>query len=443
MAQVFLLEQDQEIANILHKSLEAQFDLSVCRFKSSAEIIAMLGLVTDVIFIIVDDKSADTVCEAIISSNKQMPLYVIGNWQAKENSFVVARNKDWWTDLLSQIKNKFPQKNQKNDGDVKPLYVPMTIDFFCTSQAKILNADVFVKIKKSEDEVHYIKRLHKGEILDVSEIEKYKLAGVREFYLIKGDFNKIVGNLTKNLGNLLDHQGLKGEKAQEIIKKSYALTRDKLLAVGLDEDAEALVSKAVTKLNEEIGENQTLANYLAMIKRDTDSFGYNHTLLTLMIINKIILRFDWDSPLTRLKFTYLCFFHDISLQEDIFTKVHSDEDIERMKLKKETVHLIMNHAKESGDILDKFKEIPLGLSHIVREHHGSRNGFGFPPSFSAQLSPMSMVFITTEDFVLKYLSLETVSREGLEKIFIEMEKKFDRLTFAQTVMAIRHMTLGK
>ncbi len=52
----------------------------------------------------------------------------------------------------------------------------------------------------------------------------------------------------------------------------------------------------------------------------------------------------------------------------------------------------------AAEIIVKYPGAPMGADVIIRQHHGINHGVGFSDQYSANLSPMSIVFILAEDF---------------------------------------------
>lgn len=81
---------------------------------------------------------------------------------------------------------------------------------------------------------------------------------------------------------------------------------------------------------------------------------------------------------------------------------------------------------------------------ILSEHHGSKSGIGFPKTLSIAIAPLSMMFIVVEDFVDSFLKIKDLpTRNDFEAIFNRLEKKYTKVTYAQTLSALRKMPLGR
>ena len=105
---------------------------------------------------------------------------------------------------------------------------------------------------------------------------------------------------------------------------------------------------------------------------------------------------------------------------------------------------VLSHALESAKIVDQFPKIPQGIGAIIKEHHGSKTGVGFVETYSANLMPLSMMFIVTENFVDALLKIPgTPKSTDMKKIFSEMQPKFNKSTYGQTLDALQNMTIRK
>lgn len=161
-------------------------------------------------------------------------------------------------------------------------------------------------------------------------------------------------------------------------------------------------------------------------------------------MHKVSPHFDWDFVIIKEKLTALAFFHDISLKESRLMQINSQKDLDESDLTPAEKNIILNHANASAIILDSYKELPNGISAIVREHHASKSGIGFTDNLSIAIAPIAMMFVVIENFIDKFMKLpQPVSKQQIDDIFIHLESTYTKVTYKQTVVALMAIVKGK
>ena len=144
------------------------------------------------------------------------------------------------------------------------------------------------------------------------------------------------------------------------------------------------------------------------------------------------------------KLSYVAYFHNISLKNEDFMKIKTMEELKAADLQKSEDEMILNHAHLSASIVEKFPMVPEGVGTIIKEHHGAKNGVGFPESLSICITPLSMMFLVVEDFVDEFLKVsEKPTKDDFERIFTKLNTRYTKLTYAQALNALIDMIYKK
>jgi hypothetical protein len=342
-------------------------------------------------------------------------------------------------DMVGKITGKQATSDGKNN---EAAYLPIPVTYFLNIQETSMGCDVFIRVKKSEGEFQYIKRLNSNDSFNRGEIEKYISQGLKEFFIPKEHFTRFVDYVTDQL-TLKFLTPDPNVNATQFNAEAYDVTRDRISALGIDERTVALVEENIKGMARSLGDKNALSDYLANLKKNSMSFAYSHSYLTCLLLNKILKSFEWESVSVREKITYICYFHDISVTDDELLKISTQAEMEKLELPRDKQALVVNHANKSAEIVDQFPQVPIGVSSLIREHHGVKTGVGFRTSLSISLSPISMMFVVTEDFVSKFLSYPTPpNKEQMVQIFTELGEVYNKVTYAQTIIALQNSILG-
>ncbi len=315
------------------------------------------------------------------------------------------------------------------------------IEFFFNINSSSLGCDVYIRIKKSENDFQFIKRLHSNDQFTREDIEKYQSSGLKEFYISKNHFPDFVNYVTDQLIQKLSSNELIGFDRLKLSVDVFEVTKERIRMLGVDEYTKTLVDESIHSMMKSLSEKNSLAALFQMVKSHQLSYAYTHSYLIALLLHKVIESFDWKSPMIKERLSYVAYFHDISLSDEKHMMVGSQSELKKLNLTNSDEELVMKHALKSAEILEKFDELPAGISTIVKEHHGSKNGIGFPEELSISLSPLSMVFIVVEDFVNRFLTISHDPKlEDLIQIFDQLREKYKKSTYKEAFLALESMT---
>ena len=78
--------------------------------------------------------------------------------------------------------------------------------------------------------------------------------------------------------------------------------------------------------------------------------------------------------------------------------IHTEADLKASELTDAEKEHVKKHAQRSAELIAKYPGAPMASDVVIRQHHGVPHGIGFSETYSANLSPMSIVFILAHDF---------------------------------------------
>ncbi len=434
----------------LEKQLEEELTVEVTEVTSIDRALSFIQILPDLDFILLNINNFEAkefvkLENFLIDENIDVALLVIGAAIPDRQKTTLLKFNIESMNFLDLVKDIFIKNDIERKKKSAQLFTPVEIGYILEHRETPFPVDFFLRIKRSEDEFQFIKRLHANELFDDEEIEKFKKHNVTQLFIQKNDYKTFLDFSLKI--NLNKKPASKMNSAF-----NYHLTREVLSLMGVDEELEKTVSTNIKEMEANLASNEALANYLNLIKKSPDSFAYAHSSLVALILNKVVGKFDWDSKMIREKICYAAFFHDLTLVDDKLTRVHSEEDLykeatveyeflSQSKLRDKVfkdfeVEQILQHALNAAIIIEKIPSIPSGVGQIVREHHGSKNGIGFNNSQSISLQPLSMLFMVVEDFVHEMMKLEKITKADLQKIVKNLSLIYLKSNYKKAVEAL-------
>lgn len=340
---------------------------------------------------------------------------------------------------LELIENRIDEIIESNDN-YKTKFVPILAENFLNIEQFELTCDVYIKIKRTGQLDQFIKRLHANDKFTKTEVQKYINAGLKEFYIPFDDYADFINMISIELIKTFKENRNNDSDKFSINSFGYETAVERLkIFMSVDALTIKLVDESIKTMVKSLEKSDSFTAFVKQIKGKNYSFAFAHCYLIAILAEKTSRFFEWNSQQAREKLFFLAFYHDLSLTNSKWTEINSNSELEDANLKELDKILVNNHAALSAELVDRFKDIPFGLSQLIKEHHGSKTGIGFSDSLSINISPMAMVFIVLEDFTTMFLKNNIDSLEEIEKLIIILELKYTKLTYLQSISALRSL----
>lgn len=440
----------QKIINQLVEFLE--LDLTeiedITKFKSIISILPEL----DFIIIIATESNSSEIeqIERVLKDlNNEKQLIIIGNYQSTRTKTKVFSGVLDLEEIKRLINDIIFQNKLNAEKNSLNLFVPIKFSFIEEFKKIPFPVDFYLRIKQNAEDYQFIKKLLKNEIFSEEEIEKFKKFQLEFLFVTReqySDFLKFSVKLAFANNKKTDKTILKN------LDFSYHLASKSLALMGITEENVNLVNQNLELMEQTVSNEGALADYIKLINSNKMSYNYAHSYLISIFMTKVAQAFTWDSKAIREKIVYIAYFHDISLPNEHLARIHTHEDLYKEQavdyefqakskirdtiLSSEEIEKVNHHAINSSLILDQFPKVPIGVSQVVKEHHGAKNGIGFNESMSISLQPMSMLFLVVEDFVARFLDLQKPTAEDIKKMLQDLKQKYNKGNYKKSVEAI-------
>ena len=447
MSQILLVENDESLRSILKLNLIKNLGCEVVEKESVDDALSLIAILPNIDLIISRDRMGTIevgliLAQSLKKEQSSIPLLVIGKQVESYEHVVMIDAAQSWKNIILTAGKIIGIEVSFTESRVTSDYISVGIQYFLNINSSSMGCDVYIRMKKGED-YQYIKRLHSTDHFQRSDIERYKEGGLKEFYISKDHFPQFVNYVTDQLILKLDGADLINSDRISLTAEAYEVTLDRIQSLGIDDYTITIVEESIKSMESTLKETNALSDFLNSLRANKLSYSYAHSYLISLILHKIVDSFDWKTSQIKEKLTYVAYFHDISLKENTLMKIHSTPELENMLLGKDDKNLVLNHALMSAEIAERFPKVPTGVGTILKEHHGSKSGVGFPETLSIAIAPISMMFVVVEDFVGHFLRIkDTPTKADFEFIFNKLEKRYTKVTYAQTLSALQKMTLN-
>jgi CheY-like chemotaxis protein len=448
MAQVLLIEADENLRTILKLNLMKTLGLQIVEKNSAAEAISLLEVLPNIDIVITQDRLAQEntaieITNYFTNKSLSVPVIILGKNQTKYQQVCVVDTTSSWKATIEMAARVLGMVPAWDENLMVQDFVSIPVAYFLNIHNTSIGCDIYVRVKKEGGVFQYIKRLHSQDYFYREDIEKYVASGLSEFFVTKDSFPRFVNFVTEQLVSKLDQADLTGKERLQLNSESYEITLDRIHSMGIDEATIGFVQESIKSMKSSMKEGGALNNFLQLLQANQLSYFYAHSYFSCLLLHSIVGKFPWNSNQVKDKLTYLAYFHDMSLKEDHLVRINNVNDYNAYEFKSGEREKVLNHALASAQILDHFVEVPLGVSVLIKEHHGVKSGVGFADVLNTAISPVSMMFIVVESFVDEFLKLQgRATREDLEGIFSKLKIIYDKSTYAQTLAALETMTLA-
>jgi hypothetical protein len=299
--------------------------------------------------------------------------------------------------------------------------------------------DIYIKINKPEGE-DYVKRFNAGETITIFELSKYEDMGLKDLYVMRNDRSLLMTSLLKQTVDELHHA--KGDQRISVTEKTFTISTDLLRTVGISHEAKILADNTISQMVTDIKEADKLSALLLKILNDKYSYSYKRSYLISLLFSAVLPQLEWGSGdqqyIMLQKFAMVSFFHDVYLEDEQLLKIMSLDDLrkEEGKFYLNEKELVNTHANKAASLMQTYPKLPSGVDVIVRQHHGTANGMGFPEVFSTVISPLAIAFVVIEDFANLILTSKEIK---INEILSQLQAKYTLPSYRKIVTALGNM----
>lgn len=322
-------------------------------------------------------------------------------------------------DLMDKIQKIMPQEFIK----APTTYVSMSLNLL--SQFKTSPCDIYLRIGKSVKDFKYIKRIHLGHTLEMSDLQNYENKGISCLYIDWESQNLFLSKLKDMVLTMEPKENIKGiinitSEIQDIVK---TLIKDTLI----EQETIDLANTSIKAMANTISLAKTPLALLRALLTNKTSFNYKHSYLIMIFSYEILKRSDFVKTSSfknvHEMMAFVAFYHDIYLPTDEMAMIKNQKEFYLAPLNKKEKEIVKHHAKLSADLLSQYKGTPLEAAKIIKAHHGTTNGIGFSNTYSASLPYLAMIFIVVEFFIFK-LIFPVDNKGDVQQVFALCEEEF-------------------
>ncbi|MFG1499140.1 hypothetical protein ABMA70_02950 [Halobacteriovorax sp. XZX-3] len=377
----------------------------------------------------------------IIDHSIKKPVVILGEMEIDYGSFVSLPSRFSLRDISLQLIKSL----NITDEELRHLKMPDFVSVEIANFYQLSNpcCDIYIKMTKTGVD-HFVKRIYANDVLDKDIVRRYENNNLSHFFVQKEDFEKLMGQILSQSLTKVVKAFKEDKKIMEISSDTFEISQNLLNEIGITPQTVKLAKTSIVAMTKTVSGSKKLSTLLRSLLENETTYAFKRNYLTSLFFYQIIPNLGWGRgeqlKQTMDKVCYICFFHDILLREEKLLKIHSLDDMAFVDLTNEEKKLVLEHANMTTTLLQEISGIPTGIDVIVRQHHGSLNGVGFPDVYTSNLSPLAICFIVIEKYVVEILkSIEAKEKLKLNSILLELDEFFHLSSYRKIIFELKSL----
>lgn len=373
----------------------------------------------------------------------KIPLVVIGN-PAKLLPDVEVVQSSYNLQNLLRVSAKILGVTAKSMASLEvPEFFAIETQYLC--RVKTSPCQVYARDLKTQTYELISKR---GESLS-DKAKSLKEKGIEKLYVYRFDRLIIINSLSSLLTELI-----MSTPNLDVKEKSKALESGfEFVANDFCQSPEAFqevmeLANACTAAMEDVATSTpNLKSLLNILTSNKSGHLYTHTILATYVSSHILKNVSWGGQSQIEKVNFVLFFHDIVLAP-IYQKypdLKFEEDLVFSELLNESEkETVLNHARLAAELMISYKNTPIGVDLLIKQHHGMTNGVGFAVEFKDDISPLSKVVLIAESFVSEFLHSKEIDPEAkldIKKVINELNNIYKKSSYKKIIETLNTIRL--
>lgn len=276
---------------------------------------------------------------------------------------------------------------EKPPDEVPAEYLKVSIDDFVSGRE--ISFNIFVRISEHK----FIKVAHKGEDLSIDRVKAYKAKGLHHVYLKADDFRKYVGFNLRLLPKV-ERSSLSQAKKLNLIKHTGEVLLEQIRHEGVEEGTYSSACDIVESTLRVLKDDDDIFEILSILKSHADHL-YAHSVGVSVYSVMLAKTMGWALPSNLFKVGMAGLLHDVGKKEIPRAVLM----VPRREWGPAEVAAYESHPQRGYESLRGLTNVPEDVLQVVKEHHESCTGTGFPARVrSSKIHPMAKLVSVADAF---------------------------------------------
>ncbi|MFG1483842.1 hypothetical protein ABMA79_04520 [Halobacteriovorax sp. HFRX-2_2] len=450
MRKLLIIHSDERIQSSVREYLTNEYSFEIeclensSLIKSADDLTSFDGIICENKYIDSEGRNipgGQNFVNFMIDHTIKKPVVILGEMEIDYGNFTSLPSRFSLRDISLQLIKSL----NITDEELRHLKMPDFVSVEITNFYQLSNpcCDIYIKMTKAGEE-HFVKRIYANDILDKDIVRRYEQNNLTHFFVQKVDFEKLMGQILSQSLTKVVKAFKEDKKVMEVSSDTFEISQNLLNEIGITPQTVKLAKTSIVAMTKTVNSSKKLSTLLRSLLENETTYAFKRNYLASLFFYQIIPNLGWGRgeqlKQTMDKVCYICFFHDIVLREEKLLKIHSLDDMEQVDLSESERKLVLEHANMTTTLLQEISGIPTGIDVIVRQHHGSLNGVGFPDVYTSNLSPLAICFIVIEKYVVEILKcIEGREKLKLNTILSELEEFFHLSSYRKIIFELKSL----
>ena len=369
---------------------------------SLSELREMMEIFSEIDVLIIDEPEDPKRCHEIINflgefEGRFKRVLILGEKITPRGVMKRYRRIDI-AELFEDLKTIVNPDYKEEDG-----WAPISISTLAHFQN--LPFDIYVKISPER----YVKRIPAFEDIDEEVLKNFTSRGVEDLFCESRHNREFSRMLISNMVDRIEQEYDTLDEKFKAHNEVFLTTRQIIQELGLSTRVIEVCESAIERITQDVMVSRDqFSGYLTALKNNPElAFHYKLVELTSFVAAQLINGMDMENKTDQVrKLVFASFFCDMTLSQPEFIHIRRADQIENRTL--EEVNEINFHALKASELVLSYRNTPKEVALIIRQHHGSFSGIGFPKQRSSDLLPLSKILLISQDLAYDIL----VEQEG-------------------------------
>lgn len=428
--QIFAYSENSDFKTLLEVECKEMFGVRPVIHDSIDDLKYVLSIFESIDFVVIDipldQKRSKQIEDSLILSHKKVQhIFTYGDKRAESSFFKFFRR--------SEIAELFEEMKRVGGSSTEIKQNWTAIPICSLVHFGSLPFDLYIRLSDQR----FVKRIPAYEAIGTTLVDSLTAKGLSDLYCeskFKRDFSMmLINNMINKVDRTYSSYTLAHAAQDEVLKT----TKEIIHNLGITGRVIEVCEASIERMEQDVMiRNDELSEYFQSLKQNPNlSFHFRFISLTNYIGTKLILDiYSHEAREQVNKFIYASYFCDMTLKNPGHLLHRKAEDSCALDLADQNE--VNFHALKSSEIVAS-KDISKEIALMIRQHHGSFSGVGFPQGKSNQLLPLSKVLIVAQDLAFAILNnseapaLDVLKRfirenkaESLQDLLLVLEKAF-------------------
>lgn len=324
-----------------------------------------------------------------------------------------------------------PDKKPASTEDKKLVFCKVSLDEFVTN--KKLEFDVYIKLSETK----FVKIVNVGDEIAHDKIEFYKTKKIKYLYVLKEDFNKIVGFNLNVIKILKEKTNIAQEKKINFLKYTSEIILEKTFVDGISKESFNEAKEFLDVALDTISDSSDYMDLLNSLKAHSDKI-YVHSFAVSIYAVLIAKRMGFESNTAFFKLSVAGLYHDIGKKEMENVIIEKPRHLLSLAERK----LLESHVLRGKEIVESMPHMPDDIALLVFEHHEDQAGLGYPMAKKKfEQHPLARILQCANIFVGLILAAEYPGEEKIDvkNALLQMEKQYGSRIDDKCLQALKEL----